>query len=199
MDALKLNDYTRFYFVGNEPHIERIHQLPIYFKIGEHNCKALLDGVIIDHEKKTIQPFDLKTVGKGVWDFPISFVKFGYYRQAAMYSLALDDYIQIRSLYDSDILNYTILPFKFIVVHTKKDSLQPSLIYTTTENDIQVGLYGGYLKSNGNKMKGIYELIEAYEWHNLTNQWLLPKEIYESEGEITLDVFKNLDDAIDAT
>ena len=36
------------------------------FTCQEIECKALLDGIKIDHKAKTIQPFDLKTIGKGV-------------------------------------------------------------------------------------------------------------------------------------
>lgn len=57
--------YDYFMNIGNKD-IELIHQLPIYFTCRNVECKALLDGVKINHKNKTIQPFDLKTIGKGV-------------------------------------------------------------------------------------------------------------------------------------
>lgn len=67
------NPFTREYFINDYSHIELIHQFPIYFKLEDMDCKALLDGVKIDHENKTVTPFDLKTTSKNSWDFPIAF------------------------------------------------------------------------------------------------------------------------------
>ena len=89
-----------------------------------------------------------------------------------------------------DFSDYTYKPFKFIVVESKLSSTHPALIYNTTENDIRVGLEGGQLKGNGRKYKGINELMDALAWHKENNKWSLPKEIYDSKGEITLDLFK---------
>lgn len=72
------------------PHIELIHQQPIYFTYRNTQCKALLDGIQIDHKNKIIQLFDLKTTHKPVYDFPEAFVQWGYYRQAAFYREALN-------------------------------------------------------------------------------------------------------------
>ena len=88
VDLILSNDFCRRYFVNeNTDRYELLHQIPIYFEIEldgkKEEAKALLDGIRIDHTEKTIQPFDLKTTGKSVWDFEGSFIHFGYYRQAA--------------------------------------------------------------------------------------------------------------------
>lgn len=189
VSLIKENPYTLWYFLGDEPHIERLLQLDIYFEIKGVECKALLDGVVIDHKNKTIQPFDLKTTSKGVFSFENSFVSYGYFRQAAMYTEALHSYIKDRSLYDPDIEQYTLLPFKFIVVDSRQNSTSPALIYNTTNNDITVGLYGGKLKHSDTTVKGVYQLIDDYLWHTKEDKWLLPREIYESKGEVPLNVF----------
>ena len=192
--VIEENPYIVKYFKPQEGegNIERIFQLPIYFKIGEEACKALMDEVYIDHDAKTIQPLDLKSTGKTVYEFPVSFYQFGYFRQAAFYLLALQQYLQSRAEWDTkDILSYEILPFKFIVVESKANSNNPALIYECSENDIYTGLYGGYVKSSSSKVKGIYELLEDYKWHRNNNKWLMPREAYENEGKLGLDVFLN--------
>lgn len=192
--VIEENPYVIRYFRPQEGDvgIERILQLPIYFRIGDIPCKALMDGVYIDHVAKTIQPFDLKSTGKSVYDFPTSFYQFGYFRQAAFYLLALQQYLQSRAEWDTqDILSYEILPFKFIVVESKANSTSPCLIYECSENDIYTGLYGGYTKETKSRVKGIYELLEDYKWHKANDRWLMPREAYENEGKLQLNVFLN--------
>lgn len=181
-EKILANTFTHKYFVNNEENIELIHQLPIYFNYKGYECKALLDGVYINHKEKYIQPFDLKTIGKNVYDFPISFLQFGYYRQAAFYTEAFKQY-QKENL-DGD---YEVKPFIFIVVESKLGSSFPAIIFETTKHDIHGGIYGGY---RGNKYyKGIDELLDAYTYHNTTQQWDLPMDVFKQNGRIILDTF----------
>lgn len=191
VEVIKENEFTSFYFIPSEDegNIERLFQQAIYFQVREVECKGLLDGILINHDEKTIQPIDLKSTGKKVQEFPTSFTQFGYQRQAAFYLLALNSFLQNRSEYDTrDILNYTILPFKFIVVESKP-SHSSALIFQCSENDIHCGLYGGWNKITQQYHKGIYNLLEDYRWHKEHNKWLMPREAYQNKGVLQLDVF----------
>lgn len=180
------NKFVEKYFVNKYPHIELCHQLPIYFEYKELECKSLLDGVRIDHLNKTIEPFDLKSIGRNVYEFPFSCLSYGYYCQAAFYIIALKEYIKNER---KDLLEYTFLPFAFIVVESKLTSSYAALIFETCDRDIEVGLNGGY---RGSKYyKGINELIEAYKYHMTSGQWNLPKDVYEANGRILLNLFNN--------
>ncbi len=88
-ELILANKYIVDYFYNVDPMIELLHQVPIYFRYMDEDCKALLDGIRVDHANKTVQPFDLKTTGKSVYEFPQSFIQFGYYRQCAFYELAV--------------------------------------------------------------------------------------------------------------
>lgn len=187
ISLIQENPYTLWYFKGEEPQIERLLQLPIYFDINGVDCKALLDGVVIDHEKKIIKPFDLKTSSKGVFNFENSFVNYGYYRQAAMYRIALEHYIKLAY---NNLDTYKVENFRFIVVDSKAGATSPALIYNTSLNDLHVGLYGGKIKNSNTKVKGIYQLLEDYLWHVKEDKWLLTRDLYESLGEADLNVFK---------
>ena len=86
-----------------------------------------------------------------------------------------------------------MLPFKFIVIESKP-GYSPALIFECTENDIYCGLFGGYTKTPINRFRGIYDLLEDYRWHKLHNKWQMPREAYENEGVLRLDLFLNEND-----
>lgn len=176
--------YDYFMNVGNKD-IELIHQLPVYFTCQEIECKALLDGIKIDHKAKTIQPFDLKTIGKGVWNFSMSFYQYGYYRQAAFYTYALELWVKEHNLQD-----YNLLPFQFVVVESKKSSRQPAIVYQCSPSDLRAGKEGGCLKQWNDKcLKGYIELLEDWKWHLEKDYWLMPRDLYQQEGKLNLDIF----------
>lgn len=175
------------YFTASRTWVELTHQVPIYFTYRGFECKALLDGIKIDHKNKIIHPFDLKTTGKSVLDFEDSFLHYGYYRQCAMYELAL--YSEDSPVKDLLKDGYTMDDFVFIVVETKLSSTNPALIYRTTKSTRQAGVNGG--KYNGKYYKGIDQLLDELSWHINTNNWTYTKSVYENKGVIDLDLFEN--------
>lgn len=188
VDTIRANEFVRKYFVNTDPDKELLHQVPIYFDyiLDEqvHECKALLDGILIDHKARTIQPFDLKTTGKSVWEFSSSFLHFGYYRQCAFYEEALYSTTSpVRKLLDE---GYEMLDFIFIPVETKSDSYNPALIYRTSPSERYCGLNGCSLGER--YYPGINDLIRAYKWHTDNDYWELPKSVYDSGGEINFNL-----------
>lgn len=184
-DLVMANPFTQKYFISMEEHIELLHQHPVYFEYRGFECKALLDGIRIDHNAKTIQPFDLKTTGSGVHNFKKSFREFGYYRQASMYKMAIEHDSYIKELIDK---GYKILNFIFIVVDNKITSTMAAIMYETSENDIKVGLDGGYYEYK--YYPGVNTLLEDLRFHLSTEYWDLPREVYLNNGVIKLDAFK---------
>jgi hypothetical protein len=180
-----ISPYAHSYFVRQKIHEELLLQVPIYFTLDSVECKGLLDGIKIDHQEKTIEPFDLKTIGKSVYEFPANYLTFGYYTQAAFYTYAIQT--EQSPVYNLLQEGYTLKDFIFIVTETKTSSFNPALIYTTTSEERHAGMHGGYY--NGKKYKGIYELMDDYLWHVETDQWTYPREIYQNEGRIPLKVF----------
>lgn len=191
-DRIRENEYTYSYFfpVPFEDHIELMFQVPIYFTYMDVDCKSLLDVIRIDHIAKTIEPVDLKTIGKSVYEFPTSFVSFGYYRQAAFYTLAIhSESSPVRSLIDK---GYKVLPFSFIVVESKLESFSPAIIYETTEQHITAGMEGGTISIEidgeiiNRKVMGINQLIEQYQYCVENNYWTLPLELKRNKGRLRL-------------
>ena len=69
--SIRTNPATSKYFETSKD-VEILDQLAIYFPYNNVDCKALLDRVIINHENKTIQPIDFKTMGDQTIYFPKS-------------------------------------------------------------------------------------------------------------------------------
>lgn len=187
VELIRASPYAAMYFTRRSPQYELLHQVPIYFTLDGHECKALLDGILIDHAEETIEPFDLKTIGKSVYDFPENYLNFGYYTQAAFYTYAVaTPESPVMELLEK---GYTLKDFIFIVAETKTSSTNPALIYTTTLNERLCGMWGGYV---GNRYyKGIRQLLEDYKWHVESNEWTYPKKIFQDQGRVELNLFRD--------
>lgn len=185
-ELIMANEYVKGYFINEDPNIELMHQVPIYFRLQDEDCKALMDGIYIDHSAKTIEPFDLKT-SRNVHDFVEHFIQYQYFIQAAFYEIALQsENSPVKQYLDA---GYTLKDFIFIAVENKASSSHPAIIYTSTEHDRLCGRNGGYIGTR--YYKGIFELIEDYKYHKETDYWDLPVELIKSKGRRVLDVFNN--------
>ena len=203
---IKANPHSEQYFYNDDPDIELRHQMPIYFEYMGEDCKGLLDVLVINHREKWILPVDLKSTSKPVEEFPIWYLKYGYYRQAAFYNEAVkqwvikrDETVRQQNITESLVVgkdavvspmysDYELRKFTFIVVEAKLSSTTPAVIFESTEADLAAGLLGGSTKY-GRTYKGINDLMEAYLWHEKNNLWDMSKELYESKGKKTIDVF----------
>lgn len=89
----KINE---FLFVKDEfANIEYFNELVIFFEIGEVECKAMIDRLIINHDTKTINLTDIKTTSKSVYQFRDSLDKYHYNRQLAFYKLAVKKHFKL--------------------------------------------------------------------------------------------------------
>lgn len=192
MRTLKTHEFTRNYFKDPRSHIEIQHQVPILWDPSYYELtldfaksKSLLDTVIIDHYHKIVKPVDLKTTSSSVFRFPQKVNKWGYYLQAAYYH----DALKYKVDHHDGISDYDVLPtFDFVVISSK--NLNSPLIWTATENDLKVGREGGVLSFNDREVRGWIQLIKDLKWHEKHNKWNYPREVYENNGKVELDVFE---------
>lgn len=183
-ELIMANEYVKPYFINDDPMVTLLHQVPIFFLFQGMECKALMDGIRIDHRNKTIEPLDLKT-SRSVYDFEEHFIQYKYYLQAAFYLLAIQsENSPVRQYLDQ---GYTILDFIFIAVENKASSSHPAIIFVTNEHDRTSALEGGYIKHRW--VKGIIELINDYKYHLETDRWDLPVDLIVSKGRKQLSVF----------
>ena len=186
--SITKNEYTNKYFDKEIYGI--INQLPIYFDIDGVKCKALLDRVCIDHINKTIQIIDFKTTGDYTLNFHKQLKKFRYDIQAAYYTTAM-----MKNIKNSDLADYKILPFIFIVESTLQQGFP--IIYTISESLLDTGKNGqnqavvstfdrtAFVSHEVLGYKQLFDLHKYYE----ENGYDMPKIIKENNHNLTLDWF----------
>src|SRR5690606_30922375 len=106
---LKSNPYTWDNYIQTPPEVMK--EMAILFDLFGFTCKALLDNVTVDFEKKTAKIRDVKSTSKPVGTYmghyqyrhaterewsPGPFVWYHTYRQLAFYGLALKNWLTQR-------------------------------------------------------------------------------------------------------
>jgi hypothetical protein len=129
--TLKTHPFTYQIFECNEDE-EIFYQLKFKSKFFEDSIRCMFDIIKVNHDKKTIEPIDLKTTGHGEEDFEKSFMDWNYWIQSGMYSYILREV----TLMDENYINYTILPFKFLVIN--KNNLSPLIWVVENQTDIEL-------------------------------------------------------------
>lgn len=203
------SDSTNKYFTTFADDIEILNQLHIDFQIDDVECKALLDGVIVNHFDKTLQPYDIKTIGDKVINFPKSLRRHNYQIQAAWYTEALNQWKK-----NSKFEKYKILNFDFLVESTVEPGYP--MVFTCDDELLYIGKYGRpeiaysgevifYPFSNEyanlpKEIKQIYrealvkpavigynKLLQAYKYYRDIDDWSVDKCMIDGERVIGYD------------
>lgn len=185
VNILKTNSFTSKYLSDTVlPNIERFYQVSDIFSIKDIQIKVILDTIIVDHENKTIQPLDIKTTSYSVYSFKKSIIKYRYDLQAAIYSL----YIKHKFSEINHIKDYTILPFKFIVINP--DYPDNPLIWVISECDLKIAEFG--YKSDIVSIIGFWDLIDNLKWHIQNDCWIYNRYVYELNGELEAYIYEEI-------
>lgn len=190
--SLRTSSHTKQWFGGKPGEgVEIFYQYGVIFPVTtvedgvlerekvQHDCKGLLDLLVVDHTQKKIFPIDLKTTSK-LFDFESSFLRFRYYIQAAFYTKAVEEAVKAGLLPDYDIQN-----FQFVVQDS--EGWNPPLIFEVSPKTLRAGRYGGTV--NGEYYKGFEELLKELHWHKTSGYWDMPKQYADSDFKISLNVF----------
>lgn len=162
--ALKESESTKFYFAEDnpfEPHIERLYQLKFKTTLNGIPYRCMFDELIVDHEKKTILPIDLKTSSTNdrEWDFPKHYVHWGYQIQNRLYVrilqnvLSKDDYFK----------DFEICPYRDIIVVRKSNTpLVWEIPFTFSEGDLICGKHSDIILRDPEDLgKELYEYLNS--------------------------------------
>lgn len=155
-------------------------QLIILFEYKGYKLKAMLDKAIVDHRKKMIFIYDLKTCWDNEKEFQTNWFKYKYYIQAAVYYLAVLHWAEKEGWGD-----YQVIPMQFIVADTT--NYQNPLIYQTDAVNLQQGLEGFTIK--GRYYPGVDRAIHDLQWHKVNNLWDISPENYENKGLVRIKPF----------
>ena len=149
------------------------------FTIDGHVFKMMMDHAIVDHEKKTVQPYDLKVT----WNVENFYEEYYLYRrsyiQAYVYYRGVDDESYKES---SEFHDYEVLPPRFIVA----DSINyySPLIYKLSSSDL-IDAYNGF-EYKGRKYPGVGSIIENLKWTLDMNIWNISRENYLNNGIVNI-------------
>ena len=181
VERLKTNSTTGpIVNLVNSSRYEIIDQMQVEgYTIDGHLFKSMLDKVVIDHDKKTIQPYDLKCT----WSVENFYEEYYLYRRA---------YIQAFLYYRAMLVligdpaspchGYKVEYLKFIVCDST-NYYQP-LIYTLDDDDMN-DAYKGFVHK-GRTYPGVKDLIAALTWCVSTNTWNISHKNYLSNGIVNI-------------
>lgn len=183
-DILLQDEFTEEIFKEESDDIELFPKFAIEFDyVSEHGkvikCKSEIDLLKIDHNKKIIYPYDLKTTYDNE-NFEYTYLKFRYDLQAAFYTLAVQSWAITEGLND-----YKIMPMEFIVGDTSSNNRRP-VRYQLSEDDITRSSNGFSIR--GIEYRGILPLIEEIIWSDINNMWNVSKNVYDNNGLIKLNL-----------
>jgi hypothetical protein len=147
------------------------------YSVDGHLFKSMMDKIVIDHNEKTIQVYDLKCV----WAVENFYEEYYLYRrsyiQAYLYLKAA-----ISLTLQDEYHGYRVENPKFIVCDST-NYFNP-LIYTITDADI-IDAYNGF-EHKGRVYPGVNALIQNLEWAIANDTWNISKENYINNGVVNI-------------
>ena len=154
------------------------HQIEGY-SVDEHLFKSMMDKVIIDHNERTIQVYDLKCT----WSVENFYEEYYLYRRA--YIQAYLYYHAAKSMTidpESEYYGYYVSEPKFMVCDST--NYMSPLIYTLSEEDLE-DAYNGF-EHKGRKYPGVKQLIEDLKWAIENDKWNISRENYLAGGLVNI-------------
>ena len=140
-------------------------------------CKGMMDKIVVDHELKTLQIYDLKCT----WSVENFYEEYYLYRRA--YIQAYVYYLGgLQILEDLGIPEYRLEYPKFIVCDST--SYMNPLIYTLSFDDLGEAMTG--FTHKGRNYPGVKQIVEDLKWAKETDTWNISKSRYESGGVVNI-------------
>ena len=149
------------------------------YEVDEHLFKSMMDKVIVDHQEKTIQPYDLKCT----WSVENFYEEYYLYRrayiQAYLYYYAAK-YLTLDE--NSELYGYVVKPLQFIVCDST--NYYNPLVYTLSDEDMK-DAYEGFVHK-GKTYPGVKYLIDELKWAMDMNIWNISKSNYLKKGMVNI-------------
>jgi len=169
---IKSHPNTSWIFLPNKDIVEVLTQVMLIVEINGQPVKTMLDIVVINHQEKTVTPYDLKATEMHMPAFKHHFVKMGYYLQGSLYKEALSNWMR-----DELQLGYALEDFKFIV-YSRPDKFP--FIWNMGSEWHKKGLYG-FENVFGEKEKGVYELLDDYMFYSQNPEVEVDRKFIENK------------------
>lgn len=173
---LKTNETTsKVVNLVNSARYEVFNQFQIEgYQIGSLKMKSMLDKMVIDHDKKTVQIYDLKCV----WSVENFYEEYYLYRRAYIQA-----YVYHRAVVSTiEFQDYEVLPPMFIVCDST--NYYSPLIYKLTVQDLD-DAYNGF-QYKGKTYPGVQEIVKNLEWALENDKWNISFVNYCNDGIVPL-------------
>lgn len=145
-------------------------------------CKCLIDLLHVDHIKKEIKIYDLKTTWDNENEFVTNYFKYKYYLQGAIYFyLVMEWKKKMKGMED-----YAVYYPSYIVAES--NNYKNPLIYTTNLDNLKQGMKGFHI--NGRYHTGVVRAVQDIMWHKEIGIWNISKENYINNGILSIKPFE---------
>lgn len=189
VQELRTNEFTKDIInLVNDKRYEVYNQFPI---IGEvdgsitgtvgYKLKCLIDKLVIDHERKIIYIYDLKTAWDNERSFIYNYRKYKYYIQLAVYFYLVVEWKKKQP----KLKDYAVMYPRFIVAESS--NYKAPLVYYTDISNFNQGMRGFIYQDEYHP--GVIRAIRDLAWHRETGIWRVSRENYEGKGYIKLEPF----------
>jgi len=147
------------------------------FNVDDHLFKSMMDKVIVDHEQRTIQVYDLKCT----WSVENFYEEYYLYRRAYIQAyLYWKAAVAFKN--ENDIGDYEISPIKFIVCDST-NYMSPLIYELSMENLLEA--YNGF-EHKGRTYPGVKQLIKELNWAIENNIWNISMNNYLNNGVVNI-------------
>jgi len=176
---LKTNDFTASIVnLVNSARYSVYNQLQVEgYDVFDHMFKSMMDKMIVDHNEKTVQVYDLKCT----WSVENFYDEYYLYRRAYiqgfLYHKAAESWASEHGYGD-----YTILYPKFIVCDSTNYS--SPLVYAMSGINMHDALNG--FEHKGRQYPGVASLIEDLKWAIENDKWNISRENHINNGVVKL-------------
>lgn len=168
IDTLLTHKKSRHVF-KLEPHEEGINQLKLVFTYRGVELKCMMDRVVINHEARTVQMYDLKCTDVRQKSFPYIFNKLRYSLQAYLYHVALGMYVE-------KMFNGYVLLNPLYLVYSRADRYP--FTWRVSDNTLEEAKEG--IVDGAKVIKGIDVLVDDYKYYVTAKVFNIEREFIEN-------------------
>jgi hypothetical protein len=149
------------------------------YEVDGHQFKSMMDKVVIDHELRIIQVYDLKCT----WSVENFYEEYYLYRRAYIQAYLYYKAAQSLTLNtESEYYGYRVEQPMFIVCDST--NYMSPLVYTLTYLDI-IDAYNGF-EHKGRFYPGVKKIIEDLKWAIANDVWNISREHYLLNGMVNI-------------
>lgn len=148
-----------------------------------YQMKGLVDKLIVNHKRKQIDIYDLKTAWDNEGEFINNYFKYKYYLQAAVYRYLVIEWKKGTKGIEDYGVNY----MKFVVADS--NNYKSPLVYVTGKENFEQGMNGFTIR--GKYYPGLKRAVSDLVWHKKSGIWNISKENYKNKGIVEITPFLN--------